>query len=62
MTPFSARNILGAGLRGTTKMKRIVFAAADIALSCLPAVAQQRVDFPKLRIKTMDLGNGVNLK
>ena len=42
-------------------MNRIIIAAAVFALFCLPATAQQRVDFSKVQIKTTDLGNGVYL-
>jgi glyoxylase-like metal-dependent hydrolase (beta-lactamase superfamily II) len=39
---------------------RVCVAAALIALSCLPAAAQQ-INYSKLEIKTTDLGHGVYL-
>ncbi len=40
-------------------MKRVSTAAALTAVLCLPAVAQPRIDYSKLEIKTTDLGHGV---
>lgn len=40
-------------------MRRILIAAALAALSGGPAVAQQRVDYSKLEIRTTDLGHGL---
>ena len=49
-------------IRALQKMRRgMLMAAAVLALSCLPAVAQQAIDYSKLEIKTTDLGNGVYL-
>lgn len=42
-------------------MKRLSIAAAILALTCLPAAAQQQVDYSKLQIRTTDLGHGVYL-
>lgn len=42
-------------------MKRVWLAAALAALSCSAAVAQPRIDYSKLEIKTTDLGHGVYL-
>ena len=38
-----------------------LIAAAGMALFCLPAAAQQGIDYSTLQIKTTDLGNGVYL-
>jgi cyclase len=42
-------------------VKRVLAAAAWVALSCSPAFAQPRIDYSKLEIKTTDLGSGVYL-
>ena len=40
-------------------MRRILLAAALSVVPCLSAVAQTRIDYSKLEIKTTDLGSGV---
>ncbi len=42
-------------------LKRMFISVAVMALACLPATAQQRIDWAKVQIKTTDLGNGVYL-
>jgi cyclase len=42
-------------------MKRVLIAAALVALRCTAAAAQPRTDFSKVEIKTTDLGDGVYL-
>jgi cyclase len=42
-------------------VRTIPVVAGVMALSCLPAAAQQGTDYSKLQIKTTDLGNGVYL-
>jgi cyclase len=40
-------------------VRRVLLAAVLAALTCSSAVAQSRIDYSKLEIKTMDLGHGV---
>jgi cyclase len=42
-------------------VKRVLVAAALVAVSCSPALAQPQIDYSKLEIKTTDLGAGVYL-
>jgi cyclase len=42
-------------------VSRVLFAAALAALSCLAVDAQPKIDYSKLKIKTMALGHGVYL-
>ena len=42
-------------------MRGVLLAAALAALPCWPAVAQPKIDYSKLEIKTTDLGHGVYL-
>ena len=44
-----------------TLLKRVLVAASLSGLSCLPAAAQQPIDYSKFEIKTTDLGHGVYL-
>jgi len=44
-----------------TLVKRVLVAASLIALSRLPAIAQQPIDYSKFDIRTTDLGHGVYL-
>jgi cyclase len=51
-----------ATIRALGKMLRAIpIAASVMVLFCLPAAAQQGIDYSKLQIKTTDLGNGVYL-
>jgi glyoxylase-like metal-dependent hydrolase (beta-lactamase superfamily II) len=43
------------------QVKRAFIAAALAAFFCSPAIAQPRIDYSKLEIKTTDLGHGVHL-
>src|SRR5665213_1362570 len=47
--------------RGEIRMKRVLIAAAVVALCGSSVAAQPRTDFSKLEIKTTDLGHGVYL-